>query len=244
MFRFDTKTLLMIIVLLAVFNLFRGGFDLLGTLMMLPGLVLALTFHEFAHAKMADRLGDPTPESQGRLTLHPAAHMDPMGTICLLFAGFGWGKPVQINPSYFRNPAKDNMLVALAGPVMNFILAFVLFVLLAIISIVTESTGILTAENISAWTIVYEIIFYAALLNISLGVFNLIPVPPLDGSKIFAYFLKGKAREFIYTLEQYSWIIIMILFITEIPSYIVTPIAGWITEGMITAVSWIFSFFA
>ena len=139
MFRFDKNNLMFLIVIIAVLMLFRGGFDLQGTLMMLPGLILALTFHEYAHAKTADKLGDPTPESQGRLTLNPMAHMDPMGTICLLFAGFGWGKPVQVNPSYFRNPAKANMQVALAGPVMNFILAFVLFVILAIITLFTPA---------------------------------------------------------------------------------------------------------
>lgn len=243
MFRFDTRTILTMLLLLAVFNLFRGGFDLLGTLMMLPGLILALTFHEFAHAKMADRLGDPTPEGQGRLTLNPMAHMDPAGTICLLFAGFGWGKPVQVNPSYFRNPVRDNMLVALAGPVMNFILAFVLFIILAIISLVTPALQLMLTSSTSMWTIIYEIVFYAAMLNVSLGVFNLIPVPPLDGSKIFAYFLKGKAREFLYTLEQYSWLIIMILFITEIPSYIVTPLVGWISQGMLMLIGWIFNLF-
>ena len=243
MFRFDTKTILMILLLLAVFNLFRGGFDLLGTLMMLPGLILALTFHEFAHAKMADRLGDPTPEGQGRLTLNPMAHMDPAGTICLLFAGFGWGKPVQVNPSYFRNPVRDNMLVALAGPVMNFILAFVLFIILAIISLATPALQLMLTSSASMWTIIYEIVFYAAMLNVSLGVFNLIPVPPLDGSKIFAYFLKGKAREFLYTLEQYSWIIIMVLFVTEIPSYIVTLLVGWISQGMLMIIGWIFNLF-
>lgn len=243
MFRFDTKTILTILLVLAVFNLFRGGFDLLGTLMMLPGLILALTFHEFAHAKMADRLGDPTPEDQGRLTLNPMAHMDPAGTICLLFAGFGWGRPVQVNPSYFRNPVRDNMLVALAGPVMNFILAFILFVILAVLSLATPTLQAMLTTSVSAWTVIYQIIFYAAMLNVSLGVFNLIPVPPLDGSKIFAYFLKGKAREFLYTLEQYSWLIIMILFVTEIPSYIVTPLVGWISQGMLILIGWIFNLF-
>lgn len=245
MFRFDTRNILMILLIFAVFSLARGGFDLQGTLMMLPGLILALTFHEYAHAKTADRLGDPTPEGQGRLTLNPVAHMDLMGTICLLFAGFGWGKPVQVNGSYFRNPARDNMLVALAGPVMNFILAFVLFILLAIITIFTPALeAVITASSAAnVWLIIYQIVFYAATLNVSLGVFNLLPVPPLDGSKIFAYFLRGKAREFLYTLENYSWIIIMILFITEIPSYIVSPLVGWITQGMLLLISWIIGLF-
>lgn len=247
MFRFDKNNLMILIVIIAVLMMFRGNFDLQGTLMMLPGLILALTFHEYAHAKTADKLGDPTPESQGRLTLNPMAHMDPMGTICLLFARFGWGRPVQVNPSYFRNPAKANMQVALAGPVMNFILAFVLYVILALIILLTPvpplgSTLPMPAAS-QTWWIIYEIVFYAAMLNVSLGVFNLIPVPPLDGSKIFAYFLRGKAREFLYTLENYSGIIIFILFITEIPSYIVAPLVSWISQGMLILIGWIFGLF-
>lgn len=245
MFRFDTRNILILLLIYAVFSMARGGFDLQGTLMMLPGLILALTFHEYAHAKTADRLGDPTPEEQGRLTLNPAAHMDLMGTICLLFAGFGWGKPVQVNGGYFRNPARDNMLVALAGPVMNFILAFVLFILLAIITLFTPALEALitTSSAANVWLIIYQIVFYAATLNVSLGVFNLLPVPPLDGSKIFAYFLRGKAREFLYTLENYSGLIIMILFITKIPSYIVSPLVGWITQGMLLFIGWIIGLF-
>lgn len=232
MFGFDRNNLVFLLLILAIFSLSKGGFNIEGTLMMLPGLILALTFHEYAHAKTADRLGDPTPESQGRLTLNPLAHMDIAGTICLLFAGFGWGKPVQVNGSYFRNPAKDNMKVALAGPVMNFILAFILFLIAAIIEFFTETMAAEVATSSIILSIIYKIVFSAAILNVSLGVFNLIPVPPLDGSKIFAYFLRGKAREFIYTLEQYSWLIITILFVTNIASYIVTPLSTWIMIGM------------
>lgn len=244
MFGFDRNNLVFLLLLLAVFSLFRGGIDIQGTLVMLPGLILALTFHEYAHAKTADKLGDPTPESQGRLTLNPLAHMDVAGTICLLFAGFGWGKPVQVNGSYFRNPAKDNMKVALAGPVMNFILAFILFLIAAIIYLFIPQMLIEAQATAKILFIIYEIVLYAAMLNVSLGVFNLIPVPPLDGSKIFAYFLKGKAREFIYTLESYSWIIIAILFMTNIASYIVTPLSTWIMQGMNFIIDFIIGLFA
>lgn len=239
---FDKNILVMILIGIAVFSLFAGNFDIMATLMTLPGLILALTFHEFAHAKMADKLGDPTPERQGRLTLSPLAHMDVLGTICLLFAGFGWGKPVQINTSYFRNPAKDSMKVALAGPVMNFILAFILFIILALIIIFSPISNMDTSA-ISFLAIIYEIVYYAAMINVSLGVFNLLPLPPLDGSKIFAYFLKGKAREFIYTLENFSSIIIMILFATNIASYIVTPLVNWISQGMVFIITWIIDLF-
>ena len=237
MFGFDKSNIVILLLVFAVISLISGGFSLQGTLMMLPGLILALTFHEYAHAKMADKLGDPTPEEQGRLTLNPAAHMDLAGTICLLFAGFGWGKPVQVNSSYFRNPAKDNMKVALAGPVMNFIIILAIYTLLA-----PYSLNIING-NTDIWMIIFRIIHSAAILNVSLGVFNLLPVPPLDGSKIFAYFLKGKAREFLYTLERYSWIIIFVLFVTEIPFYIVSPLVDLISEGMLIAIGFIIGLF-
>ncbi len=237
MFRFGTKAFAMIILIVVVFHFFNDPNEVWGTLLMLPGLILALTFHEYAHAKMADKLGDPTPEGQGRLTLNPFAHLDPIGTVCLLFAGFGWGKPVQINSSYFRDPAKDNMKVALAGPIMNFILAFVLFFVTALIMLL----GVNLSEKVFETLVL--IFSQAALLNVSLGVFNLLPVPPLDGSKVFAYFLKGKAREFLYTLERYSWIIILVLFVTDLPLIIIRPITSWITSGMLWLVGWIFHFF-
>lgn len=234
MFWRNNNTFLTIILIMLAFNLISGSFDLIGTLLMLPGLIVALTFHEYAHARMSDRLGDPTPEAQGRLTLNPLMHMDIMGTICLLFAGFGWGKAVEINPTYYRNPARDSMLVAAAGPIMNFILAFVLFIALALISIFGAASELMG--------IVYIMVLNGAYLNIGLGVFNLLPFPPLDGSKIFRYFLKGKAREFLYTLEQYSWIIIIVLFITEIPSMIITPVVNWIANGMIWIIITIINF--
>lgn len=223
------------IVILLLSSLMSGGFDLMGTLLMLPGLILALTLHEYAHAKVSDRLGDPTPEAEGRLTLNPIAHMDPMGTICLLFAGFGWGKPVGINPTYYRNPIRDSAIVAVAGPITNFILGFVLFLAYALVAIFAPANELIN--------ILLTMLLYGAYLNVSLGVFNLIPVPPLDGSKIFAYILKGKAREFLYTLERYSTIIILILFITKLPSMIVSPIVNWIANAMISLITLIIGLF-
>lgn len=226
---------LIAIAVLFISRIMSGSFDLMGTLLMLPGLVLALTFHEYAHAKTSDKLGDPTPEAEGRLTLNPFAHLDPIGTICLLFAGFGWGKPVNINPTYYRNPVKDGAKVAAAGPIANFILAFAMFFLYAIISILVPET--------QAVDIILTMLFYGAYLNVSLGVFNLLPFPPLDGSKIFAYILKGKAREFMYKLEQYSWIILTILFVTELPARIITPIVSAISFGMGVVISIIINLF-
>ena len=211
------------IVIMLIRALF-SGIDITSTLLMLPGLVLGLTIHEFAHAKMSDKLGDPTPERQGRLTLNPLAHMDPMGTICLLFAGFGWGKPVVIDSTYYRNPAKDNMKVALAGPVSNFILAFILFLVEALIYAFIPNSDIINLLRF--------VIKQGAYINLSLGVFNLLPFPPLDGSKIWGYFLKGKAKAIMWNLEKYSTIILIILFATKLPAYIISPVVDAISTGM------------
>ena len=178
---------------------------------------------------MAVKLGDDTPKAQGRLNINPLSHMDPIGTICLLFAGFGWGKPVQINPTNFKRPEKDSAKVALAGPVMNFILAFIssiIYALLIVGAIKNNSYTIeITGYNYTgAWGTCINIALYSMFLNLGLCIFNLLPFPPLDGSKIFRAILKGKAKEFLYKLERYSMIIIMVLFITHAASYIITPI--------------------
>ncbi len=169
--------------------------------------------------------GDPTPEREGRLTLNPLKHMDLMGTICLLFAGFGWGKPVSIDPTYYRNPAKDSMKVALAGPLSNLILSFILFLVYAFGYYLIPSSKIVD--------LILFVIFLAARISLSLGVFNLLPFPPLDGSKIFGYFLKGKAKAFLWNLEKYSTIILIILFATQLPSIIISPIVNGLANAML-----------
>lgn len=232
MFNDNNRNIMMgIILFVAIYFLYSmaSSGELMSMLLMLPGLILALTVHEFSHAKMADRLGDPTPEGQGRVTLNPLAHLDPAGTICLLFAGFGWGRPVQINPTYFRNPSRDNMLVALAGPVSNMILAFISFLVYGF------AWFFLPQETMWAG-ILLSMLLLCAHINLSLGVFNLLPLPPLDGSKILGYFLKGKAREFLWTLERYSMIILMILFITELPAMIISPIINTLANAMVFVV--------
>lgn len=227
---------LAILVIIVLVNIMFGGIDLQETLLTLPGLILALTVHEYSHAKASDRLGDPTPERQGRLTLNPFAHMDVMGTICLLFGGFGWGKPVEIDPSYYRNPARDSAIVAAAGPISNFILAFILFIVMALMIIFCPFTNY-------AILLIYKIVGFAAYTNLGLGLFNLLPLPPLDGSKILRYFLKGRALEFMYTLERYSTIIILVLFITGLPNMILNPLIDWISTGMQILIAWICGLF-
>ena len=140
---------------------------------MLPGILLGLTCHEFAHAYSAVKLGDSTPEDQGRLTLNPKSHIDPMGFILLLFAGFGWAKPVQINPANFKNPRRDDFLVSGAGPAANIILA-------AIIILIWKYTAPVILNYIKSeqiLTIINEVSFYGIWINIILAVFNLFPIP-------------------------------------------------------------------
>ena len=242
MFEFNNKsTLIIIFVALAAYLFFTGQVDIYTTAISLPGLIIALSLHEFAHAWMAVKLGDPTPKMQGRLNVNPLSHMDPIGTICLLFGGFGWGKPVQINPTNFRNPEKDSAKVALAGPIMNFILSIVfsiIYALLMIGAIKTESYTVDTygLEYTGVWNTLINISMYAIFLNLGLCIFNLLPFPPLDGSKIFRAILRGKAKEFLYALERYSMIIIMILFATHAASYIISPIVEAIYDYVLVPI--------
>mgnify|MGYP002627286905 CR=1 FL=1 len=234
MFGRSSQANIIFIIILIMFAISNANFDLQSTLLTLPGLILALTLHEYAHAKVSDRLGDPTPEQQGRLTLNPLAHLDPVGTVFLIFAGFGWGKPVQVNSAYYRNPARDMMLVALAGPVSNFIQSIVWFFVYGALYTFAPLEASYPLQMLTAMTL------YAGLINVSLGVFNLLPLPPLDGSKILRYFVHGKAGRVLDFLENYSTIILLVLFMTDLTGMIISPIIGWIGYGM----QWlVFSFY-
>ncbi|NLO89696.1 MAG: site-2 protease family protein [Clostridia bacterium] len=176
----------------------------------IPAVLIAITFHEYAHGKMASIFGDPTPESQGRLTLNPMAHLDPIGTLLLFLAGFGWAKPVQVNPFYFRGDRKKiMMLVSLAGPMMNLVLACLSAVGLRLLGLFSPGMGTFT---------IYLHIFLKLLLfyNVVLAIFNLIPVPPLDGSKILGGLLPEKYSEVLYSLEQYGPLILLLLIFTGV----------------------------
>lgn len=198
-----------------------------------------MTFHEFAHAWVATKLGDTTPRAQGRVTLNPVAHIDPVGIVLLLFAHIGWGRPVEINTNNFtsnKSRATCELLVSLAGPLMNFILAFVLiFVYYALITFVSITW--------KWFGIVLTIVSYAIIVNIGLGVFNLIPIPPLDGSKIFRRFLPYKANEWIDRNMQIIYIIFLILWVTDVLSIVVTPVIDIITKGLLWFAAKIFGIF-
>jgi Zn-dependent protease len=166
----------------------------------LPSIIIALTFHEFAHAFAAYKLGDPTAKAEGRLTFNPLAHLDPMGTIMLILFRFGWGKPVPINEYNFKNPVVGTAITSIAGPSANLVLALVGT---AIFQTITITNPLLSA-----------MLLYFVLINILLMMFNLLPIPPLDGHKIVRAFLPEKIRYSWESLEKYSpYILIATLFI-------------------------------
>ncbi len=167
----------------------------------LPGLIIAITLHELAHGLTAYALGDPTAKNNGRLTLNPIVHLDIIGFLMLLIARFGWAKPVPINPLYFKNRKLGTILVSIAGPISNFIIA--------IISVIILDLGLFTNEILNA------IIFVTAWYNVGLGIFNLLPFPPLDGSKILASLLPTKFEMLFYKYERYLYVILIILVLSK-----------------------------
>ena len=188
--------------------------------LLIPALVFSLSFHEFAHAWMAYKLGDSTAAHMGRLTLNPMSHLDPIGSIALLLMGFGWAKPVPVDARYFRNPRKDMVKVAAAGPISNIILAIIAALALRLLF----STELLT-NSIKTFFIIFM------QINITLAVFNLIPVSPLDGSQILSPFLEKKfGSDIVWKMQLYGprilFFIILFSMVTDIHifSFIITPI--------------------
>ena len=157
--------------------------------LLIPVLLFALVFHEFSHGWVANKLGDPTAKNQGRLTLNPMAHLDPIGSMMILFVGFGWAKPVPVDSRYLANPRKDMMKIAFAGPASNLLLAFIGGILIRI-------TGY--AGPLSSMLILFT------QINISLAVFNMIPIPPLDGSQIFSGIMIRRNPQLVMQLQMYG----------------------------------------
>lgn len=229
-FNFDKKTLYIIIGILVLISLISYGTDGIFDLMLsIPAVLLAITVHEFGHAFAAYKLGDDTPLRQGRLSLNPFDHVDPLGLAMLLFAHIGWGKPVQIDPrNYNRNISveKADAIVSFAGPLMNFITAIVFALIYCAIIKFAGMTFLLS--NIGV--IIISIISYIVTMNIGLGVFNLIPLPPLDGSKIFLPILPHNAKSWFIEHEQLFYFIFLIIWITGIAGRLISPIIGQIAN--------------
>lgn len=176
----------------------------------LPGLLVAIVFHEFSHGYVAYALGDNTAKEAGRLTLNPIKHIDPVGFIAMLVFRFGWAKPVPINPMNFKNRKRDTLLVSVAGPTANFLIATIIVVVFK--------------ANFIKNPLIIEMLLITLWYNIMLGVFNLLPFPPLDGSKIVASLLPNKIEYYFYKYERYFYLILILLIITDMIDKILSPI--------------------
>ena len=216
--------------------MFSGSFNtwLQDTLYFLPALLIALSVHEFAHAYVAYKLGDRSQKALGRLTISPLAHIDPIGFIFMLIFKFGWGKPVMVDDSNFTNRRKGTMWVSLAGPMSNVILALVFTILLKLLD-VFGVLSLMAESNIGQ--ILTIMLFYAIQFNMVFAVFNLIPIPPFDGSKVLYYFLPYKGKQFMDKVEQYSIWILIFLMITDAYVIIIEPaynLLAWIINWILS----------
>jgi len=195
-----------------------------------PAILIALSLHEFAHGWASHMLGDPTPKAQGRLSVNPFQHLDLVGTLLLFFVGFGWAKPVQVNSRYYENPKSDMVKVALAGPLMNVIVAFVALLLIGVL----EKTQV-PVNAISSY--VSNLLYYIALINVGLGLFNLIPVPPLDGSKVLFAILPASSYFSYMRYEQFGMIVLlMFIWLGAFDGFLITARTS-VINGMLDLVS-------
>ncbi|NLL36530.1 MAG: site-2 protease family protein [Fretibacterium sp.] len=190
--------------------------DPVTLLLTLPAVLWAISFHEFCHGYAAYLVGDPTASRAGRLSLNPLHHFDLVGTLMLLFVGFGWAKPVPINPGYFRHPKRDLIFVSLAGVIGNVLTAIVCVLFLRFLG-----NAWFDLAGRAGVTVVLQMI----RINMGLAAFNLIPIPPLDGSRILQAFLPYRYREYYYWLERYGIIILCVLLVTGVIDILYYPIA-------------------
>jgi len=180
----------------------------------IPCIIIAFTVHEYFHAYVSYRLGDNQAKNDGRLTLNPIKHIDVMGFVFLLALGFGWAKPVMVNPNAYKNPRKGTMMVALAGPLSNLVIAIVAIIL----NIIFKQ---------------YEVsmfFFYLWMINLGLCIFNLIPIPPLDGSKVIGYFMSANSYQDFLKNQWIGFVLLIVMIYMNIFSYIMNPIFSFVVR--------------
>ncbi|MBR5507065.1 MAG: site-2 protease family protein [Clostridia bacterium] len=196
---------------------------ILSLLISIPGLLLAITFHEFAHGYAAYLMGDRTAKFDGRLSLNPLRHLDPVGALCMLIFRFGWAKPVPINPYNFKKQRLGVVTVSLAGPFANFILGLISYIVCVCMEVFIPSANI----N-EALIFVYNIFYASIYMNAGLMIFNLIPIPPLDGSKVLMEFLPYRAKYKMYQYERYFGIILLLVVYLGTLTPILSTLQGYV----------------
>ena len=198
-----------------------SGLSLIMIIASIPALIIAAAGNEYAHAKAADLLGDPTPRMMGRLTMNPFVHLDLVGSLALIIGGFGWAKPVIVNPTNFKDPRTDDMIVSIAGPMANILMAFIAYVILRSLDVV----GLL--ENESLYLVLLLIVVY----NINFAILNMMPIPPLDGSHILMNFLPLKWQVHIARFSIVSLLILIAILNSPIATRIFVPLQKSILGG-------------
>ena len=216
-----------------LFDLINSGFDkqlLIQLLLSIPVILFALTIHEFSHGFIAYKLGDPTAKAFGRLTLNPIKHLDPIGALLMLIGGFGWAKPVPINTRYFKNAKWGMALSALAGPVSNFVLSFVSYIIYYLLASKlpwhTFSDGV--------YNLLFAVVMLFAIsatMNLSLAIFNFIPIPPLDGSRVLFAFLPGRIYFAVMRYEQIIMGLLMAAIVFGGFSSGISIVTGFVLQG-------------
>ena len=196
---------------------------IIGRLVILPGIIIGLSFHEYAHAKASNLLGDPTPRLQGRVSVNPAAHIDPIGFLFLLVIGFGWGTPVQIDPRYYKHRRRDELIVALAGVTMNLVIA-VVFAGVMRLAYAAAAPFLFGTE---AGQIVWSVLSGVVSINLVLMFFNLIPLPPLDGFGILTQIFKLDRKPWYQRFYQLGPMFLMIIILFRLTSYVISPAVSW-----------------
>jgi len=198
--------------------------SILDKLIILPGILLAISIHEFSHGYVAVKLGDDTPKIQGRMTLNPLKHIDPLGFICLLLVGFGWAKPVMIDSRNFKNPRRDDLLVSIAGPISNFIMAFIFVGIMRLMDMFLPVTA--------TTKIIWSVLSGTVSINLVLMVFNLLPIPPLDGHHILGSIGGPPVWNFYFKYREQLRFAILILIIFNVIGKIIGPMVMFLYNFM------------